>query len=253
MLEEVKSILDLCDTKDSVIPPTELYNEGWLLRLVINWFSNNNASHELSFVDDEVRWYSELLLPSQFLARNRGDKLAESYTHADGVIGHFKIGNEGKGDILLNEDAKQFIVVEAKMSSKLSKGVTNASYFDQASRNVACIAEVLNRSDMNIDEIDELGFYVIAPKKQLNKKTNLKKYTDEDNVRNKVEKRVEEYKGESGIKKYDWYNNWFTPTLKKAKIECLSWEEVISVIKKNDNNYGEELNTFYDKCLKFNG
>src|SRR6056297_1433281 len=117
MLNEIKNILELCDTKESVIPPTEIYNEGWLLRLVINWFSEyNNVSHELAFTDKEARWYSELLLPSQFLARFRGDKLAESYTHADGVIGHFQIGNEGKGDILLNEDAKQFIVIEAKMS-----------------------------------------------------------------------------------------------------------------------------------------
>ncbi|HMA59684.1 MAG TPA: hypothetical protein VKN64_05260 [Halanaerobiales bacterium] len=94
MLNEIKNILDLCDTRESVIPPTELYNEGWLLRLLINWFSkSHNVSHELAFIDQDTRWYSELLLPSQFLARSRGDKLAESYTHADGLIGHFKIGN----------------------------------------------------------------------------------------------------------------------------------------------------------------
>ncbi|MCH7876577.1 MAG: hypothetical protein IH965_14945 [Gemmatimonadetes bacterium] len=31
-----------------------------------------------------ARWYSEALLPSQFLKRFRGDPLAEGWTHADG-------------------------------------------------------------------------------------------------------------------------------------------------------------------------
>ena len=73
MINEIKNILDLCDTRESVIQPTELYNEGWLLRLVINWFSkSHNVSHELAFIDQDTRWYSELLLPSQFLARYGG-------------------------------------------------------------------------------------------------------------------------------------------------------------------------------------
>ncbi|HMA59685.1 MAG TPA: hypothetical protein VKN64_05265 [Halanaerobiales bacterium] len=138
------------------------------------------------------------------------------------------------------------------MNSQLSKGVTNASYFDQASRNVACIAEVLNKSNIDIDQIDSLGFYVIAPEEKLNEKTNLTKYTDEDNVDNKVKRRVNEYEGESGKRKGEWYNKWFLPTKNKAKIECLSWEEVIRFIKKNDKNYGKDLNVFYKKCLKYN-
>lgn len=254
MLNEVKKILDWCDTKESVIPPTELYNEGWLLRLIINWFSEfNNTSHELAFVDKDSRWYSELLLPSQFLARYRGDKLAESYTHADGVIGHFKRGNEGKGDILLEEHARQFMVLEAKIYSKLSNRVTNADYFDQASRNVACIAEVLNRSDMNIDEVEKLGFYVIAPEEKLNDKTNLLEFTNKNNVKEKVKKRVDDYEGKSGERKKEWYNDWFLPTLNKAEVKCLSWEEIIYFIKQSDKNYAEDLSSFYKKCLKYNG
>ena len=108
MLEKIKNILSTCDSKKSKIPPTELYNEGWLLRLVMEWFGTNKAfSHELAFYDDEARWYSEALLPSQFLSRFRSDKLAESWTNADGVIGHFQIGNKGKGDIFLNDNARQ--------------------------------------------------------------------------------------------------------------------------------------------------
>jgi hypothetical protein len=34
-------------------------------------------------------------MASAFLPQSRGDKLGENYTHADGVIGHFSIGDSG--------------------------------------------------------------------------------------------------------------------------------------------------------------
>ncbi len=87
MLNKITKILSLCDTDKSFIPPTELYNEGWLLRLVIDWFYKSQvSSHELAFYDSSARWYSEALLPSKFLLGYRGDRLAESWTNADGVL-----------------------------------------------------------------------------------------------------------------------------------------------------------------------
>ena len=63
-----------------------------MLRLVLDWFAINNiAGHTLSF-DAASTWYSEGLLPSTFLPRYRGDKHAEGFTHADGVIGHIAMG-----------------------------------------------------------------------------------------------------------------------------------------------------------------
>ena len=44
----------------------------------------------------EARWFSEAWLASAFLPRFRGDRLAESRTHADAVVGHFTIGNPGR-------------------------------------------------------------------------------------------------------------------------------------------------------------
>lgn len=47
----------------SNIPPTLLYNEGWMLRLVKHWFRNHpNANHKLAFSED-CSWYSEASLP----------------------------------------------------------------------------------------------------------------------------------------------------------------------------------------------
>ena len=76
-------------------------------------------------------------LPSAFLPRFRGDPLAELHTNAYGVIGEFVVGSAGKSDLVLNENASHFVVLEAKIFSLLSKGVTHAPFFDQAARNVA--------------------------------------------------------------------------------------------------------------------
>ena len=147
VLDRIVSMLRSCDSAAPLFPPTELFGEGWLLRLFLDLFSTHRVdNHPLSF-SQRARWFSEALLPSAFLPRYRGDPLAESWTHADGVIGHFHIGHVGRADLSLSHDASQFIVLEAKMFSKLSSGVTHARYFDQAARTVACMAEVLRRAN----------------------------------------------------------------------------------------------------------
>jgi hypothetical protein len=32
-------MLELCATENTLFPPTILYNEGWMLRLILDWFS----------------------------------------------------------------------------------------------------------------------------------------------------------------------------------------------------------------------
>jgi|SRR5579859_1481181 len=68
------------------MPPTQLFNEGWMLRLVLDWFDRNREIHHpLSFTPD-ARWYSEALLTSRFLPQSRPDSRAESFTHADAIM-----------------------------------------------------------------------------------------------------------------------------------------------------------------------
>ena len=251
MLDKITKILSYCDSEDARIRPTELYNEGWLLRLVLDWFENENPfshQHELAF-DTDARWNSEILLPSQFLARYQKDKLAESHTNADGVIGHFEIGNKGKGDINLNDNACQFKVLEAKIFSKLSSGVSNASYYNQAARNVACMAEVISRKGIGSGNLDDIGFYVLAPESQIEKKSSFGRYISKKHIEDTVLRRVEEYGNKN---KVEWYNNWFLPLLESMDIKCISWEKVINFINKKDDSAGNELEEFYCKCLKYN-
>ncbi len=100
-----------------------IHNEGWLLRLILDWLSRQKLEgHPLNFAGD-ARWYSEGLLESQFLARIRSDNLAEGWTHADGVIGQVVIGDGALANILLSKNATQFIVTEAKLFALIAKSV----------------------------------------------------------------------------------------------------------------------------------
>jgi hypothetical protein len=173
-------------------PATIVYNEGWLLRVVLDWFScNRSASHKFTFAPNAV-WFSEALLPSQFSPRQKTDSLAEGWTHADGVFGHVLIGDAALADTQVAKDATQFIVVEAKLFSPLSPGVRNAAYFDQASRNVACIAEVLSRAPLLPERLTALGFYVIAPSEQIDKNVFKRELTNE-HMRETIYRRVAAY------------------------------------------------------------
>ena len=71
--QRIAELLSKAKDPERVFPATDLYNEGWMLRLVIDWFSRNTqVDCDIRFLKDS-RWYSEALLPSQFLARQRGD------------------------------------------------------------------------------------------------------------------------------------------------------------------------------------
>jgi len=247
-IKRIAELLDRCSGPEKNFPPTDLYNEGWMLRLVLDWLSRNpGVDHDLAFSAND-KWYSEALLPSIFLARMRGDKLAESWTHADGVIGNFVIGANREGDLSLTQGASRILVTEAKMFSKLSSGVKNAGYFNQAARNVACIAEVIHRIQIPPGEFTHIGFYVIAPEAQI-KNGVFAGHMAPEKIRRIVRQRVSEY---AEPEKNSWFEEWFIPTMDSIRIREVSWEEVVSLIKQFDSTRGADLSAFYEKCLKFN-
>jgi len=247
-MERITEMLELTHTAERRFPPTDLYNEGWMLRLVLDWFSRNtDVDFDLQFFLDS-RWYSEALLPSAFLARNRGDKLAESWTHADGVIGQFSIGGNGAGDLKLLSDSRQFLVTEAKMFSKLSTGVTNAKYYNQAARNVACIAEVVSRAGISPNSFEKIGFFLIAPESRIEEGV-FSANMDRDEIRSTVQRRVSEYESHE---KETWFSNSFLPILDVISLREISWEEIVQLISQNDSVAGKEYSEFYSKCLEYN-
>jgi len=247
VLEQILSMYRLSNSDSPLFPPTELYNEGWLLRLILDWFSTHKINHHPLNFPDSAKWFSEALLPSAFKPRWRKDLLGESRTHADGVIGYFSIGDQGKADLKLNNDGNHFVVMEAKIFSRLSSGVTHADYFDQAARTVACIAEILHQAGRSPDKI-KTGFYILAPESQISDGT-FREEIEKASIESKVQRRVSKYPG----KKDQWMTYWFKPTLQNISLLCISWEEIVEAIDKKDSKFGPIIKEFYNNCLHFNG
>lgn len=261
----MKLLIDLLESlknSKSKFRPTEIYNEGWLLRILLNEYSKKpDIESPLKFYPG-ADWYSEAMLPTRFKARNRDDKQAESRTNADGVIGHFNIGEKGKADLELKNDTKQFTVIEAKMKSPLTKGTKNASYYDQAARTVACMAEALSKKDLCGKDIDHISFLVIAPREKIisakkeRKPDGLSSLVKKENIEGKVKDRVVEYKeGSDKFNKQEhkyesylaWHENYFKPLLELMNIELVSWESEITKLPDSD-----PVMEFYEKCHKYN-
>jgi hypothetical protein len=250
MKNEILQILEKADKSDSNIPPTLLYNEGWMLRIILQQIKDKEIIHEdLSFPDNSIDWFSEALLPSPFLARTRGDNLSESWTHADGVVGKFKIGKKDTGDLTLKDSCDFFYVTEAKMYSKLSTGTKNADNYNQAARNVACIAKLIyDNKTIQIEDFKKLAFYVLLPEEQIKIETTFKSFTDKDNMKATIKNRISHYPTDD-IKKrdiFDWINSNLDYFMDRLDVKLITWEELVG--KSKDSSIGD----FYDKCKYYN-
>jgi hypothetical protein len=248
IVTRIQEMLRLSDGSGRLFPATILFNEGWLLRLVLSWFSSAQPSNQVISFQPRATWFSEALLPSQFRPRSRNDVLAEGWTHADGVIGQITIGQAALADAEPLADASQLLITEAKLFSPLSRRVTNAAYFDQAARNVACLAEMLHLRQRPPHELKSLGFFVLAPLEQIDAGVFSSEMTRES-LRDKVTRRVTEY---HDPKKEQWLREWFLPTLEHARVGCASWESLLDHIHSVDAEFGGELRAFYSRCLEFN-
>lgn len=242
-------ILDILTTvvgEAPQLPPTIIFNEGWMLRLTLDALSSSGLSGFPLAFEPGATWFSEALLPSAFKPRSRADKLSESYTHADGAIGNIDVAKTGNAYLALKPPATQFIVTEAKMFSALSSGVKNAPFFNQAARNVACMAEVLRRAQASPDQFVSIGFYVIAPRVAIEAEV-FSPFMTLEHVEKTVTERVAGYGGElSG-----WLENAFRPLLRRLDLRCISWEELLKTIH-DKGSARTDLNAFYANCLKFN-
>lgn len=236
-------------------PQTDIFNEGWMLRLVLDAFKRLNVvDGPFGFLPD-ANWYSEARLASPFRPRRKPDPLGEGFTHADGVVGHFVFREDTRVGIQLPANAQQFVVVEAKMLSNLSSGVSNSRNYDQAARNVACISHALSSSDADANSVQDIGFYVLAPMREFRPvRTNLESCMRADSIRTKVRERVQAYAAD-GRKEAAELNEWlslqFETLLSRlestGKLRVVSWDECIDAIGGVDPRYAGELRAFYGR------
>jgi hypothetical protein len=250
-LTTIYSLLDTSSTAESRFPPTLLYNEGWLLRLVLSAAEHGVPCLPFNF-HSGARWFSEALLASAFLPRYRGDRLAEAYTHADGVVGHFRFAPESKAGLALDPAGSQFAVLEAKVFSTLSKGTKRAPDFDQAARNVACMAETIRMAGAPVEAWDCLAFCVLAPSQQIDAGVFAPLLTKES-IQAKILSRIADYENDRRVELEAWYYNWASKMLDRIQIHCLSWESIIDSISIHDPALGYGISEFYSLTLQFNG
>lgn len=217
-----------------------------MLRLVLEWAARHpSAIDELRFEEGST-WYSEALLGSRFRPRRRGDLGGEGFTHADGVIGHFRMRPGNRGDIELSSDARQLVIVEAKMASGLSAGTTRAPDFNQAARNVACIAHLLSGPGCDSGAVANVGFVVLAPEARIAE--GAFEAVHKDAIRLAVERRAASFDEDASA----WCQRSFGPVLDRCRVSVLSWEAVLQQIIDIEPVVGEQLDEFYRKCLLFN-
>jgi len=246
----IYKMLEMAHTDETVFPPTTLYKEGWMLRIVLSAQSEGVKCLPFTFLPG-ARWYSEALIGSPFLKRParrfKRDTLYENYTHLDASVGHFDIRPGTKTGLELRPDSKQFVAIEAKMFAPLSKGVTNAPGYDQAARTVACVAWAIEQANRPAEDFESLAFYVIAPKGEI-ATGKFSKQTSKASIREKVERRIDaysdDYEKHSELK--TWHDDSFIPTLERIDIHCVPWESTVDAIDEPD------VREFYDRCLRFN-
>ena len=246
-LERIHALIDAADSAPHRFPPTLIYNEGWMLRLILHWFESHSLPEHVLDFQAGATWYSEALLPTPFKARYQGDPRAEARTHADGIVGHIAVGSAAKGDGALLPGATQLIVTEAKLNSPLSSGTHNAPTYDQAARTVACMAETLYRAERSPAEFRSLAFVVIAPQHHIDK-GGIAALLSTESIGAAVRARARAF----APKLDGWLEEWFMPTLEAIRIASLSWEHVIGDIAAIDAQASGELSAFYGRCLKYN-
>ncbi len=247
MLDGIHRLIDTTAAETANFPLTLIYNEGWLLRLVIDWYSKHPIPDHPLLFHPNATWFSEALLPSPFKPRYRSDPRAEAPTHADAIIGHFSIGSHGKADVKALPDAAQLIIIEAKIYSSLSGGTRHAPGFDQAARNVACITEILYRANRAPSKLASLAFFLAAPEAQIKSGVFTQKL-DKAAIRAAVLERAKAFSPELD----GWTAEWFTPTLEAIRIEALSWESILHTIASRDQETFRWLQEFYERCLQYN-
>ena len=245
--ERVAYLLTRCGQTDGVLPPTALFNEGWMLRLILDWATQHRSSISALPFDDGSIWYSEALLPSRFRPRHRGDIAGEGFTHADGVIGHFRLRPGGRGDIELLSTARQLTVVEAKMASGLSAGTKHAPEFNQAARNMACIAHLVSGSGIDLPKLTHLGFVILAPAARIAEGA-IAAAIDKTAICEMVVRRADGFDAAAS----DWCKSYLEPVVQHCSISAVSWESVLSEIDAIDPKFGEQLAEFDAKCLLYN-
>jgi hypothetical protein len=258
--DTILRLLRSCESEAPPFPPTELFNETWMLRLVLDAVQRHEAEVGALRLAPLCRWYSEARLKSPFLPRRQGDPLGEGFTNADAVLGEFAFQSATRAGAILAPGARHFAVVEAKMFSGLAAGVKNIARWSQASRNLACMALALQEAGRPIGDYDLLGFWVLAPR--LDRRlpnSRIEAAMQPETIAQEVRERVAAYGAGGDAARHAalcvWEEQWFRPMLRHLEatggLGVLTWDACIEAVAARDAEAGADLAAFYARCLAF--
>ncbi len=236
-MKELVRIIDSIDNGLPNINPTIIYNEGWMIRLLVQ--QSIIEKTVISGIDFSQisHWTSEALISSPFI---KAPNYREGYTHADIALGDFSVDYSKRGEIRILDDARVFGIIEAKMGSNLSKGTTHVKNYSQASRNLACIAHnAFNKTCKTF-------FAVVAPEAKLDKH-QIERQIELENLIQQIKDRFSLYPKEFR----DRQNmDMIISKAESSTVNCFSFETWIECIK--DQKSKDFLRGFYEKALSWN-
>ena len=256
LLQRIHEMLESCATASPVIPCERLYNERWLLCLVLDWFAQHAqddasqsgqgiAEHPLAFMPG-ARWFSGAHLASPFAKRYKGDRLAARRFQADGLIGHFDVRlKKSKPVIDIQPDAQQFVVIITLLFKPLKPGGKHTRYFDEVANALSCQIETLHRANRYPVDMAQVELVVIAPQAQIDAE-NIAAALAPATLAHKNQRRVREY---HAPQKQEWLNEWLLPALDHMRISTISWESLWDTIYAHDPAANREIREFFLHCV----
>jgi hypothetical protein len=137
------------------------------------------------------------------------------------------------------------IVIEAKMASGLSAGTKHAPTFNQAARNVACIAHLVARAKLEPAAM-QLGFVLLAPAERIDQR--LFTAVTKEAICNAVTARAAGFDADADA----WCRDHFQPVAERCAIDVVALETLLANIEAVDASMGHGLVAFYRECLRHN-
>lgn len=236
---------------ECIFPETEIFNEGWLLRGILNSLmgikdiKDTVLSDFLPFPDDSKR-YSEGRLDTPFKPRFKGDSnYTETQTPIDGIVGHFEIYGTKKSGIKISDNFNYLSIFEAKMYSSIGKGKKEVPNFSQVTRIISCMIFQI----MKIEKLENKKIFLVILYPDDHANIDCLKYTNQF-IKDEIKERLKNYK--NGFEKnlspdLIEFESKYEKTIEMINIRFITWEQILNEIKTDTL-----IIKFYDLCKKFN-
>ena len=265
----VKAMALCCDSDDkSPIAPSEVYNETWLLRMALAKLHDSTKDFSsdvrniLKDLRDAVRigWISEGGL--------RPTLKKEGTTWTDAILGNvaLKDSEEAENDsgnkrgVVIDYRKKDVgvIVVEAKVGSRLASQTSNYPGYNQAARNIACLARLIMEQKCDKEGLSEekCRFIVICPEPRDKDKFHhylrenwkrAKEILTADNIIKTINSQ-QEMTGELGSlfdkDNVDKFKKIVDTIANEDRSTVVSWEDILKRLRDDD------IDKFYQKVLE---